>query len=170
MNVSFWLEDKEYLLNIVKQEKNEFQVSFGKTVHNVSCEFLGDNEVLLSIDGKIHSVVFHSNKTSHSIYINGKSFKVEKKSAQQILGKRQGEQKKRDVKTSMPGKIIKVLVQEGDKVQEGQAVLILEAMKMQNEIKSPQSGRIIRIDPQAGESVETGALLFSVEEERGKSH
>ncbi len=167
MNVSFWLEDKEYLLNIVKQAKTEFQVSFGKTIHHVSCEFLSDSEVLLSIDGKIHSVVFHSNKTYHSVYINGKSFTVEKRSAHKILRDRPGEPKKRDVKTSMPGKIIKVLVQEGEKVQEGQAVLILEAMKMQNEIKSPLNGRIIRIDPQAGESVKTGDLLFSVESEKG---
>ncbi len=167
MNVSLWLEDKEYLLNIVKKEKTEFLVSFGKNIHHVFCEFLSDNEVLLSIDEKIHSVVFHSNKTSHSVYINGKSFTFEKRSAHKILGDRQGEQKKRDVKTSMPGKIIKVLVQEGEKVQEGQAVLILEAMKMQNEIKSPRNGRIIRIDPQAGESVKTGALLFSVESEKG---
>ncbi len=163
MNVSFWLEDKEYSLDIVKQEKNEFQVFFGKTTHHVACEFLGDNEVLLSIDGKIHSVVFFSNKTSHSVYINGKKFTIERKSLHKIPGGRHGEQKKRDVKTSMPGKVIKVLVQEGDKVQEGQAVLVLEAMKMQNEIKSPQNGRISRIDPQAGESVKTGALLFSVE-------
>ena len=138
-------------------------MSFGKNTHYVSYEFLSENEVLLSIDGKIHSVVFHSNMTSHSVFINGKSFKVEKKSAHQILGDRNVEQKKRDVKTSMPGKIIKVLVQEGDNVQEGQAVLILEAMKMQNEIKSPQKGRIIRIIPKTGESVETGALLFSVD-------
>ncbi len=162
MNISFWLEDKEYLLNIVQREKNELQVSLGKNIHHVSYEFLGDNEVLLSIDGKIHSVVFHSNMTSFSAYINGRSFTIEKKSAHQILGDRKAEQKKRDVKTSMPGKIIKVLVKEGDSVKKGQAVLILEAMKMQNEIKAPQSGRIIRIIPQTGESVETGALLFSV--------
>ncbi len=163
MKASFWLEDKKYMLNIVKQEKNEFQVSLGKAHHHVSCEFLENNEVLLSIDGKIHLVVFHSNNTSYSVYINGRSFLIKKKSTPQSLGGLQGKQKKRDVKTSMPGKVIKVLVQEGDKVQEGQAVLVLEAMKMQNEIKSPQSGRIIRIDPQAGESMKTGDLLFSVE-------
>ena len=139
MNISFWLEDKEYVLNIVKQEKNKLHVSFGKNIHHVSYEFLGDNEVLLSIDGKIYSVVFHSNMTSFSVYINGRSFMIEKKSAHQILGNRKVEQKKRDVKTSMPGKIIEVLVKEGDKVKEGQAVLILEAMKMQNEIKADRS-------------------------------
>jgi len=162
MNISFWLEDKEYVLNIVKREKKKLQVSFGKNIHHVSYEFLSDNEVLLSIDGKIHSVVFHSNMTSFSAYINGRSFMIEKKSAHQILGDRKVEHKKRDVKTSMPGRIIKVLVKEGESVKEGQAVLILEAMKMQNEIKAPHSGRIIRIIPRAGESVETGALLFSV--------
>jgi biotin carboxyl carrier protein len=63
----------------------------------------------------------------------------------------------------MPGRIIKVFVEEGEEVKEGQPVLVLEAMKMQNEIKSPQSGKVTRINPKAGESVEAGALLFSVE-------
>ena len=163
MNISFWLENKEYMLNLVKQEKNKLRVSLGEKTHDVSFEFLGENEILLRIDGKIHSVVFHSNNTSHSVFINGKSFKVEKKSGHQILEDRNIEQKRRDVKTSMPGKIIKVLVQEGESVQKGQAVLILEAMKMQNEMKSPQNGQIVRIIPKEGESVETGALLFSVD-------
>lgn len=163
MNISLWLEDKEYMLNLIKEKKNEFRVSLGKKNYRVSYEFLDENEILLSIDGKIHSVVFHSNKTSHSVFINGKSFEVDEKSAHQILENQNIDLKKRDVKTSMPGKIIKVLAQEGDIVQKGQAVLILEAMKMQNEIKSPKSGQIVRIVPCAGEYVETGALLFSVD-------
>jgi len=163
MNISFWLEEKEYKLNLVQQKKNELRVSLGKKNHCVSYEFLSEDEILLSIDGKIHSVVFHSNMTFHSVFINGKSYKVEKKSTHQILGNRNIEQKKQNVKTSMPGKIIKVLVREGESVQKGEAVLILEAMKMQNEIKSPQSGQIVCIVPQEGESVETGALLFSVD-------
>ena len=63
----------------------------------------------------------------------------------------------------MPGRIVKVFMKEGDKIKEGQAVLVLEAMKMQNEIKSPQSGIITKINATAGDSVEAGALLFSVE-------
>jgi len=57
---------------------------------------------------------------------------------------------------------VKILLKEGDEVEEGQAVLILEAMKMQNEIKSPQAGKITKIRPKAGDSVETGAVLFAV--------
>lgn len=163
MNISFWLGDREYRLNLVKMEKNELQVSLGKKTHRVSSEFLSADEVLLNIDGMIHSVIISSNTTSHSVYVNGRCFRIEKKAVLQVLGGKTVKQIKRDVKTSMPGKIIKVLVREGDPVEAGQAVLILEAMKMQNEIKSPQAGQIMRIAPQAGESVEAGAFLFSVE-------
>ena len=58
---------------------------------------------------------------------------------------------------------MKVLLKEGDEVEAEQAVLILEAMKMQNEIKSPNGGKIIKIAPKPGDSVEAGALPFSVE-------
>ena len=63
----------------------------------------------------------------------------------------------------MQVRIVKVFVEKGEEVKEGQAVLILEAMKMQNEIKSPQPGIITKINPAAGDSVEAGSLLFSVE-------
>jgi biotin carboxyl carrier protein len=56
-----------------------------------------------------------------------------------------------------------VLAGEGDEVAEGQPVMILEAMKMQNEIKAPRSGTLRRLNAQAGETVEAGAVLFSVE-------
>jgi biotin carboxyl carrier protein len=58
---------------------------------------------------------------------------------------------------------VDVLLQEGDKVKKNQAVVILEAMKMQNEIKSPQEGTILRLGPKPGDPVEAGALLFTVE-------
>jgi len=80
-----------------------------------------------------------------------------------MLGKKGEKAKKRDIKTSMPGRVVKVLVREGEKVKEGQAILVLEAMKMHNEIKSPQSGIITRINPKVGDSVEAGTLLYSVE-------
>jgi biotin carboxyl carrier protein len=163
MKVTFWLEGEEFRLNLFRKDKNEFLVSLGEQKHRVFLEVLNAREILLNIEGRVHSVFLNSNLTSHSISVNGQSFKLEKKAVLQSLGVRERVQQRKDVKTYMPGKIIEVLAKEGDSVEEGQAVLILEAMKMQNEIKSPQSGRIARIFPESGESVETGALLFSVE-------
>jgi biotin carboxyl carrier protein len=163
MNLSFWLNNKEYKLNLKAKAKKQIQVSLGKKKYDVAVEFLNRDEILLNINGKVYNTIICSNNSSYSICVNGKSFDIERKSASQILGGSSVKKQKRDVKTSMPGKIVKILAAEGSEVEEGQAVLILEAMKMQNEIKSPQSGKITRIRPKPGDSVETGAFLFSVE-------
>lgn len=163
MNFSFWIDDKEYRLKFEEKRENEIVVSLGKKEFRVAVEFLSRDEILLNIDGRVHNVIVNSNSLFYSVYVNGRFFKVEKKSVLQILGKSEVRPHKRDIKTSMPGRIVKVFAKEGDQVREGQAVLVLEAMKMQNEIKSPQSGTITRINPQAGDSVEAGALLFSIE-------
>lgn len=163
MNLSFWLNNREYKLNLKEKAKKQIQVSLGKKKYDVAVEFLNGDEFLLNINGKVYNTIICSNTLSYSICVNGKSFEVERKSATQILSGTTEKKQKRDVKTSMPGKIVKIIASEGTEVEEGQAVLILEAMKMQNEIKSPQSGKITRICPKPGDSVETGALLFSVE-------
>jgi acetyl/propionyl-CoA carboxylase alpha subunit len=163
MNLSFWIDDKEFKLGFEEKSRNDILVSLGERKHHVSVEFLTPDEVLLNIDGKVHEVVINSNSLSYSVYVNGRFFKIEKKPVSQILGREGVRPRKRDVVTSMPGRIIKVSIREGEKVREGQAVLVLEAMKMQNEIKSPQSGTITKVVPKAGDSVEAGSLLFSVE-------
>ena len=163
MNFSFWLDDKEYRIKLEEKMGNEIVVSLGKKEFRVSVEFISNDEILLNVNGRVHNVIVNSNSLFYSVYVNGRFFKVEKKSVLQILGKSGAKAQKRDIKTSMPGRIVKVFVKEGDQVKEGRAVLVLEAMKMQNEIKAPQSGKITRINPQAGDSVEAGALLFSIE-------
>jgi biotin carboxyl carrier protein len=68
----------------------------------------------------------------------------------------------RTLKSPMPGRVMQVLVAEGDTVQAQQGLVIVEAMKMQNELKSPKAGRVTRVATQAGDSVQTGDLLFVV--------
>jgi biotin carboxyl carrier protein len=63
----------------------------------------------------------------------------------------------------MPGKIIRVLVAEGDEVAEGDVVCILEAMKMENELKAPQAGTVKALYVEIGQDVETGAVLAEIE-------
>ena len=62
----------------------------------------------------------------------------------------------------MPGKIVKLLVKPGDPVQEGQTLLVMEAMKMQNELKTSTTGTVLTVHVQEGGTVETGQALITV--------
>lgn len=64
------------------------------------------------------------------------------------------------IKSQMPGKILRINVKAGDTVKKGQSLLVMEAMKMENEIKSSQEGVIKEIKVTEGQAVETGAELI----------
>ncbi len=63
----------------------------------------------------------------------------------------------------MPGKLVRVLVDLGEEVSAGQGLVVMEAMKMENELRAPRAGRVAEIAVQEGQAVETGALLAVVE-------
>lgn len=69
------------------------------------------------------------------------------------------------VKSPMPGLVIKVLVAEGDVVAQGQKVVILESMKMENELKSPRSGVVTAVKVANGDSVEKDQILVALGDE-----
>jgi len=162
MNFSFWHGDKEFRLSLEEKARNDILISFGERKYRVSFEFLTPDEILLNINGKIHNVIINSNSFAHSVYVNRRFFKIEKKSVSKILGKEGKRPRKRNVVTSMPGKIVKVYIEEGQEVKEGQPVLVLEAMKMQNAIPAPKNGMVERVLVRAGDTVEHGATLLVV--------
>lgn len=65
--------------------------------------------------------------------------------------------------TQMPGKVVKLLKKEGDSVSKGETVLILEAMKMENEIKSGADGVVKSINVKEGQALEAGFLMVEIE-------
>ncbi len=68
-----------------------------------------------------------------------------------------------DVCSVMPGKVTNLLVREGDEVRAGQGLVVIEAMKMENEIAAPKAGRVVAISVQPGEPVYAGSVLLSLE-------
>jgi pyruvate carboxylase subunit B len=59
----------------------------------------------------------------------------------------------------MPGKVVKVLVQAGDAVKAGQGVIVVEAMKMENELRAPRDGVVKSVSAREGQAVESGQTL-----------
>ncbi len=69
-----------------------------------------------------------------------------------------------ELTSQMPGKVIKVAVKKGQKVQEGQTLLIIEAMKMENEIKSNFAGVIKSVHVKEGQTLDAGILMMELEQ------
>jgi biotin carboxyl carrier protein len=67
------------------------------------------------------------------------------------------------IKTAMPGKVVRILVEEGTEVLQGDGILIVEAMKMQNEMKSPKDGIVKEIKVEEGATVNAGDVLAIIE-------
>lgn len=82
--------------------------------------------------------------------------------AQEALGA-SGRSGPHRVNAYMPGRVISLLVQEGDEVEDGQGILVLEAMKMENEIAAESSGVVRKLLVEAGQAVDSGDALFEIE-------
>lgn len=67
------------------------------------------------------------------------------------------------VTAPMPGKMVRILVESGQAVQADQGLVVMEAMKMENELRSPRAGRVREVHVREGQAVETGALLVVVD-------
>ncbi|MBC7691277.1 MAG: biotin/lipoyl-binding protein [Methylotenera sp.] len=83
---------------------------------------------------------------------------------EELVASAEGAQKKGvRVRAQMPGKIIRVLIKQGDEVQKDQPLLVMEAMKMENEIRAPHAGKIAELKVTEGQAVESGAHLIILE-------
>jgi biotin carboxyl carrier protein len=101
----------------------------------------------------------------YTVSVDGLRYPAEILDARAALRKaaQQGHDGVVELRAPMPGKIVKILLQPGTEVSANQGILVMEAMKMQNEVKSPKSGIVKRIAVQENAAVNAGDLLAVVE-------
>jgi biotin carboxyl carrier protein len=100
-----------------------------------------------------------------SVSINGHGFNIElidPRRRSRGRNQLQGEGRQ-NIAASMPGKVVRVLIAEGDQVEAGQGLVVVEAMKMQNELKAVRSGRVVALAAVAGATVNAGEILATIE-------
>jgi biotin carboxyl carrier protein len=129
-------------------------------------QVINPDVVSIVYEGKSFEARKDYSSAVHRIWIQGESYAAEVNDPRSFSGrkKRAGQEDgPRRLTAPMPGKIVRVLLEEASEVEAGQGIMVIEAMKMQNEIKSPKNGRIQKIQAQAGTSVNAGDLLAIVE-------
>lgn len=87
--------------------------------------------------------------------------------APKLTRKSVADQARGELHAPMPGLVVDIMVAEGDTVDAGQPVVVVEAMKMQNALTAPLSGRVSAVRVTAGATVDSGALLLTIQPEEG---
>jgi biotin carboxyl carrier protein len=127
---------------------------------------LGDKRTV-TIDGQTFEVDLEPDGNSWKATVEGETFVIEVEGTPAKADKKRRSTKKRKksgvVSSSIPGKIITVEVEVGDNVSEGDVILILEAMKMQNEVAAPISGTVIEVNCEPGSTIEANLPLVVIE-------
>lgn len=99
------------------------------------------------------------------VSVNGRVFHVEAFDPRSMRGRRgaAGSEGRQNIVAPMPGRVIRVLIEAGQEVADGQGLIVVEAMKMQNEMKSPKAGRVVEVKTRGGATVGAGEILAVIE-------
>jgi biotin carboxyl carrier protein len=136
-----------------------------------------DGEAIQPADGDI----VETEPGVYSVLVNGEAYEVRVAGAEITVNGRQfgfeiddprqwkpsvgaaGATGRASITAPMPGRVVRVLVAIGDEVETGQGIVVVEAMKMQNELRAPRVGRVTAIQAKENDSVNAGAVLAIIE-------
>jgi len=134
--------------------------------YTADIQLVQPNVLSILIDGRSHRVIFDPRGDEDAVVLNAhrlpyrvtdpRAFQSSQRSGAQ-------EQGVRSILAPMPGRIVRILVEVGDTVEAHQGLLVMEAMKMQNELKAPRSGTVVRIAVEPGSTVQAGQTLVAIE-------
>jgi biotin carboxyl carrier protein len=148
---------------------------------------LGPGRLEVALRGRTFEVDAHPLHLGHSLLIDGRSYDVgveevkgrlmvafadqvevleifdERQMRMRGIAERSAAAGRQVVTAPMPGKVVRVLVRLGDKVAQGQGMVIVEAMKMENELRSAKQGTVVELAAREGQAVEGGTKLLVLE-------
>ncbi len=148
-------------------EEGVYEVTIGEETVHVDVVQSGPSTYSVIEDGKQFEVIVDERGThGFDVLVAGRLFHLD--AVDERIKALAGSAKAtvtgpQTVEAEMPGKVVKLHVAAGQPVREGQGVVVVEAMKMENEISSPIDGIVKEIPVSEGQTVETGAVLFVVE-------
>ncbi|MBI3162301.1 MAG: biotin/lipoyl-binding protein [Chloroflexi bacterium] len=158
------IDNQEFEIEVV----DERSIRIGDRLLEVDFESVSGQPVFsLILDGHSYESYVYQSEEDWDVLLRGRQYQVRvederEKRLRAAAGGGAVERGEFHLKAPMPGLVVSVLVEEGQEIQKGQVMLILESMKMQNELKAPRDGVMGRVRVKAGESVEQKQTLLSM--------
>jgi biotin carboxyl carrier protein len=156
--------DTEFIVEVL----DKAHVTLNGTLMDVNFEAISGQPVYsLVIDGKSYEAYVYEGEDQLQVLLLGQQYpvKVEDERERRLKATAGGhltESGEFQLKAPMPGLVVGIPVEEGQQVEKGQVLLILESMKMQNELRCPRPGNVGRIRVKSGQSVEQRQVLLTI--------
>ena len=150
----------------VEEKSGVFKIKQGDVEFEADVRRISDNELTLLVGGRVHQVLIARDKDRKIVFIDGREYILREpgeEAGRAWTDDHKGPGGGLKIKAPMPGKVIKILVAEGERVRKNQTLIIVEAMKMENEIKATLEGSVKKIHVAAGELVDSERLLIELE-------
>jgi biotin carboxyl carrier protein len=168
MELEFNIEEKVRRLQIDFKD-GQYKINLDNNNYLVDSSLISDNCLSLLVNGRAITAYFAEANGKRYISIEGEQFCIQEAKAESI---RAGETDSSTlgqaptVCSPMPGKVVKIFMKEGDLVEKGQGLVIVEAMKMENEIRSPIKGRVEKVNFKPGDLVDASQPIIEIKAEK----
>lgn len=144
------IDGKEFILDINKSKEDSYHVLHNNKSYNIE---------VIEIDTETNEVKLNINGVNYNTTVNTEiDILLKKLGMDNLVSKKVNE-----LKAPMPGLVFKILATVGQEVNEGDTIMVLEAMKMENNLKSPTTGKITEIKVKEGDAVEKNQILLVFE-------
>ncbi|MEM6531539.1 MAG: biotin/lipoyl-containing protein [Myxococcota bacterium] len=160
---------EEKQVEIVEVAPDRYRLTIDGRVLELDARHTDDTSMSLLVDHHAFGVESERvNQSEQNLKIKGEVVSVEVLDLRRVQLRRSQESMggldgPTEISSPMPGKVVAVLVKDGDEVTEGQGLVVVEAMKMENELRSPKNGVVQSVKAAEGDAVDGGAVLCVVE-------
>jgi 3-methylcrotonyl-CoA carboxylase alpha subunit len=139
-----------------------WDVEIGEKIYHAAARFSPDGAAVLTIDGAQSRAIVLDHGDDIAVFIGGESWRFER--VDPLVPPAGADVHAGRLSAPMPGRVVQLLVAAGDTVSRGQALIVIEAMKMEHTIAAPRDGTVATVRYAVGDLVEEGAELIALEE------
>jgi biotin carboxyl carrier protein len=156
-----------YQLSVQETEEGLTVALDGKCLH-VDMAPVAPEVYSLLVDGRSYEVQVRDREGDYQVFFGPRHYTVtvedeRARMIRKLAADTRGQEKSREIKAAMPGLVVKVEVKEGDPVNPGDGLVVVEAMKMENEVRAQQRGMVKQIFVKQGMTVDQGQTLLVLE-------
>ncbi len=162
------VDDKDYKLEIVEGQKSLEVRLNGRTIKIDNGSIAKDRLNLFFQDNKPYELQISRNDNGYHCWLNSRMLNcevIDEKTARfsRLMGEGAGAKKRKRLRAPMPGLVVRIEVEPGQEIKKGDGLIVVEAMKMENELKAPYAGTIKAIEIKQGQAVEKNQVLLEFE-------